>query len=452
MTGRRGRHRRQFLAGLAAIGGVTVAGCNGLPWSDDTGPTFTAADAATVVTDPAPPIEWPVPVVPAASAVGEGLERVDTLLAGVPDPLDAETVPNGVVREAIRDGRASTREHRAEAAAATEDSATGNDRYHGLHATRDARESARSATATFAAIDDDRLVETVRDERREVRSIARDQLESVAYRGSEDRLLRSALLYARLESDLERVTTRLGDRHWDIGPDSTVVDIGTGAGTVEFGAATTAVWDHLDERHRDRLAEPADVTAVFDAALEASAERVDAAALPDRRDARDWLDDVDADLDDHLEQVLWRAINPVSSAKYGLRTAIDSEQLGRGLHEAVRFEQRYRALEHVRDGLEAGTIAVPETVDEIRTVRTAAVDAAASARESLTDPSLGTSVLAETLRSLEWTDDRVRQAADNDAETVVSLIDEYGEYTRLRAQFEVLPDAVAAFRTRLREA
>ncbi|ELY88521.1 hypothetical protein [Natrinema altunense] len=447
MTGRRGRHRRQFLAGCAAIGGVTVAGCNGLPWSDDTGPTFTAADAATVVTDPAPPIEWPVPVVPAASAVDEGLERVDALLADVPDPLDAETVPNGVVREEIRDSRDSAREHRAEAAAAT-----GDGLYHALHTTRDARETARSARATFAAIDDDRLVEIVRDERREVRSIARDQLESVAYRGSEDRLLRSALVYARLESDLERVTTRLGDRRWDVGPDSTVVDIGTGAGAVEFGAATTAVWDHLDERHRDRLAEPTDVTGVFDAALEASAERVDAAALPVRRDARDWLADIDADLDDRLEQVLWRAIDPVSSAKTGLRTASDSGQLGRGLHEAVRFEQRYRALERVRNGVEDGTVAVPETVDEIRTARTAAVDAAASVRESLTDPSLGMYVLAETLRSLEWTDDRVRRAADNDAETGVSLVDEYGEYTRLRAQFEVLPDAVAAFRTRLRSA
>ncbi|WP_222919063.1 hypothetical protein [Natrinema sp. SYSU A 869] len=364
MTGHRGGHRRQFLAGLAAIGGATVAGCNGMPWSDDTGSTFTAADAAAVVTDSSPPIEWPVPVVPAASAVDEGLERVDTLLADVPDPLDAETVPNGVVREAIRDGRNSARKHRAEAAAAT-----GDELYHALHTTRDARENARVATTTFAAIDDEALVEPI-----------------------------------------------------------------------------------LDERYRDRLDEPADMSSVFDAALEASIDRVDVADLPAQRNDRDWLDGVDSDLDDHLERVLWRIVDPVLSARNGLREAIEDGRLGIGLHEAVRFEQRYRALERVRDGIEDGTVSVPDTVDEIRAERTAAIDAAASVRESLPYSSLGTYVLAETLRSLEWTDEQIRRAADNDADTAVSLGDEYGEYVRLRSQFEVLLDAVTAFRKRLQSA
>ncbi|WP_226482962.1 hypothetical protein [Natrinema amylolyticum] len=202
----------------------------------------------------------------------------------------------------------------------------------------------------------------------------------------------------------------------------------------------------------DRLDEPTDLAPVFDAALEAATDRVEAADLPTRRTDRDWLDGVDAELDDHLEGALWRVADPVSSAESGLREAIEDGRLGIGLQEAVRFEQRYRALERVRDGIEDGTVSVPDTVDEIRAERTAAIDAAASVRESLTYPSLGTDVLAETLRSLEWTDERVRRAADDDADTAVSLGDEYGEYVRLRAQLEVLPDAVAAFRKRLQTA
>ncbi|ELZ16747.1 hypothetical protein C477_15265, partial [Haloterrigena salina JCM 13891] len=269
---------------------------------------------------------------------------------------------------------------------------------------------------------------------------------------AEDELLRAALFYARQESDLRRAADRLGRNRWEVDGDATVIDIGDGAGAVEFATATRTAWEHLAGRFDERTDESTDLTPVFDATLEASTERVESVTVPDRTD-EDWLDGVvDGALDQHTEQMLWRTVDPVSSAGDGLNRAIEDGNTGIALYEAARFEVLYRAFERVRGRIDEGTLATPESTAEIRAERTAAIEAAASAGASVTEPSIGAYVLAETLRSLEWTDDSVRRAADNDPEVVVSLFTEYGNYARIRAQLEVLPDAVEAFRERLRSA
>lgn len=447
MTGRLGGTRRQFLAGLAAVGGATVAGCGDLPWEDDTGRTFTAADAAAVVTDASPSPEWPVPVVPASSAVDDGIERVDALLADVPDPLDAETVPNGVVRKSIVDRRADARDHRADAA-----EATGDDLYRALRTTRDAREAARAATTTLAAIEDEGTVDALVAERRDVRSRVRNRLEAIEYGGddADDERLRAALYYFRWESDLDDAIGRLDHRRWGVGERSNVIEIGDSAGGLEFASATAAVWDHLADRYEKRTDDPVDLTPVFDDAIGASIERIDAVGFPGQDD-EDWYDDVlSVDLDDQfLRNLVWEAGQSVADAADGLNEAVAAGDRGTGLYEAVRFEQAYRAFERIRDRIEDGDLSRPDTADDVRAERTAALEALASARESLTGPSLGAYTLAETVQSFGWTDERVRRAADHDPETAVSLLREHTDYARLRAQLEVLPDAAAAVRERL---
>ncbi|NUB92067.1 hypothetical protein HT576_13680 [Haloterrigena sp. SYSU A121-1] len=447
-------HRRRFLSGVAAVGSAALAGCSALSWTDDGRSSFTAADAADVLADETEPpeIEWPVPVVPTSDAVDDGLERVETLLADVPDSLEAEAVPNGVVRQSIGERRDEARDYRDEAAAAT-----GDDRYHALRTTREARDAARVASTTLDAIEGEKgtIVADLREERHAVRSSVNDRLSSVAYRGGdgEDELLRAALFYARQESDLRRAAEQLSRNRWNVDDGASVIDIGDGAGVLEFATATRTVWEHLAARFDGRTDESTDLKPIFDAALETSTERIESVTIPDRADD-DWLEGiVDADLDDqHLGQVLWRTVDPVSRAADGLNGAIEDGHAGIALTEAVRFEARYRAFERVRGRIDDGTLAAPESVAEIRAERTAAIEAAASAVASVTEPSIGAYVLAETLRSLEWTDDGVRRAADNDPEVGVSLLTEYGEYARIRAQFEALPDAVEAFRERLRSA
>ncbi|SEQ25347.1 hypothetical protein [Natrinema salaciae] len=438
--------RRRFLVGLAAVGGVSVAGCTGLPWRD-AGPTFTAADAAAVIDDGAPPVEWPVPVRPAASAVDEGLERIDALLADVPDPIEAEMVPNGVIRKEIERRRDEARDHREEAAGAT-----GDGRYGALRTTREGRDAARAATTTLAAIEDETLVEDLRAERNAIRGRVDERRDSIAYRGgdADDERLRAALYYSRLESDLRHAAHRLHRPRWALNSTSTVVEIGEGAGALESATATTAAWDHLADRYAERTDDATDLTPAFDAALELSIDRTDAADIPDQTD-EDWHEEVvDEEFDDlAVEQLLWRVLDPVSESSRALEEAVADGARGTGLYESLRFELTYRAFERVRDRIADGALPPVESVDEIRAERAAALDAAASTDESLSEPSIGAYVFAETLQSIEWVDDAVRRAAANDSTTAVSLTTEFAKYAHLRGQLEVLPDAVAAFRERL---
>lgn len=449
MTGsnRGSARRRRFLAGLAAASGTVVAGCSDLPWTDDeTSATFTASAVDGVLADAAPSVERPVPVRPDASAVDGALERVDELLTGVPDPLSAETVPNGVVRKAVVDARDEATEIRTEAA-----DATGPALYRAFRDSRTARSRARKAKTTLAAIDDETLVSELEDEHDTLEPEVRDQRGAMTYRGNaaDDELLRSALYYARLESDLDRALESL--RRWNSGEIATVIDVGEAAGDLESAAATASVREHCAERYEATIDDPVDLEPILRGALERSVDRADDVAFPTQGD--DWVDEVGVgDIDEtYVEHILWRAGDEVVEERDRLGTALTDGDLGTGLSHAVRFEQAFRAFEVVRDRVADGSVAIPETIDDVRSERGAAIAAAEAARDDITAPSLGAFVLAETVQQLRWADESVRRLADTDPDAAVSLTGEYGDYVRVRASLEVLPDAVDAVRTRLFE-
>ena len=444
-------HRRRFLAGLAAGAAVVGAGCNGRPWDDDEAgaTTFTRSEADSVLDEPAPAVDRPVPVEPTPKSIENERSRVDDLLAAVPDSLGPEDVPNGVVRASIADRRDSALEYRTETV-----DATGAERYHALRTARDAREAARASATTLAAIDADReeLLSELADERRALRSTLESRLEEVAYRGEDDAdgRLRGALFYADLEDDLETAERRV-DR-WDVDAASNVIDVGAGAGDLEFVTATTTVWNHCIDRYESVTDDRVDLESAFVDALDASVDRADGVDLPDQGED-DWLEAlVDGEVEQGFDQtLLWDAVRPVYRGEDRLRDALEDGRLGPGLAAALRFEQEYRAFEVVRDRFEDGELTAPETIDTIRTQRTAAISAAESATEAVTRPSLGVARLADTVRSLEWTDEAIRRQADGDPEVNVTLGSEYSEYACLRARLEVLPGAVEAFRDRLLE-
>lgn len=447
--------RRQFLAGLGAVSGVAVAGCSDLPLlSDDASVSFTAADADTVLADAdaTPTVEWPAPVRPAPSALDATLERIDDLLADVPETLGPEDVPNGVVRESIAEQRDDAASVRTEAT-----DATGDGLYRGIRDARGGRESARASLTTLLAIDEEReaLVEEFADEREAVRSPVRDRLEAIDYRGddTERGRLRAALYYQQRESDLTRADGIL--ERWTADPEQNVVDLGDAAGDLEFATATLECWDHLEARYEADLDDgdgATDLESVFDDALAQSIDRAEAVDVPDQ-ERDDWAEAVGIDALDHggLEQTAWRFGRSVTDAREGIEAALDGGRLGTGLERAIGFEQAYRGFERFRGRIDDGTIAAPETADTIRTERERALEAAATAREEIpvSEPTLGAYVLGETLQSLAWVDETVRRAADNDPEVVVSLTSEYGEYARYRAELEVLPAAVDAVRARV---
>ncbi|TMT86255.1 transposase [Haloterrigena sp. H1] len=455
MSGNHRKTRRRFLAGLGAVSSVAVAGCSTLPWEDDgtaTSLRMSSAEAGSVRTDDEPMIEWPAPIRPAESALEDGLERVDALLADVPDSLGPDDVPNGVVRESIaekRDVAIDTREDGADA--------TGAAQYHAFRETRDAREAARHAATTWLAIDAERqpLVAELRDERDAVNAAVTDRHEALEYRGTDtaEGRLRACLYYYQHETDLAQAD-RILDR-WSVAEADDVLKLGESASTLEFATATTTVWEHLDARW---LAddETVGLESTFEDALEHSIAAADEVGFPAQDD--DWFEAIGlGDLDDqYLEFVLWRAGQPVEDAQDGMREALREGDLATGLYNALGFEVAYRGFETVRDRIADGDVR-DLSVEDVRAERREALAAAQQAREaeleggSLTEPSLGAYILAETLRSLVWVDDSVRRAADREPETTVSLTSQYRDYVRHRSHLETLPDAIEAVRARLLE-
>ncbi|WP_201294056.1 transposase [Natronorubrum halalkaliphilum] len=440
-------HRRQFLAGVGAATGVAIAGCGDLPLiGDETATTFPAGEVDSVLRDEEPPIEWPAPVQPDSSALEGELERVGELLAEVPESIGREDVPNGVVRETIEEQRTEATTSRDEAADTVR-----KELYHGLRDLRDGRETARTAAVTWLAVDADeeQLVDELRDERDAVRSTVTGRLEDGEYHGSDtdDGRLRAALYFFRRETDLghaERSLERASVTHHHA-----VIDIGESAGTLEFGAATAGIWEHFDERYDAAFDDGVALESPFETALERSIDRAETADFP-AQDGEEWYEAVGVGVeDDQLELTVWHAGRDVLNARDRMHDALDAGNLGTGLYGALRFEQRFRAFERLRDRIADGAVAAPETVGEIRDERERALEAAAAAREQLSRPSLGEYALAETLQELAWVDDGVRRAADADPETSVSIRDEYGDYARREAELTVLPDAVDVFRARL---
>lgn len=439
-----GRTRRRFLAGLAAASGVAVAGCvDDLPWNGEPTTSFTASQAAEVETDDRPPIEWPTPVDPAKGALADAVERIDELLAQIPDPLTPEDVPNGVVRETVVDHRVSAVDVRDEAAESTT--------YETFRETRRAREDARNARTTFDAIETDAesLVADLSDERGDYREAVAERLDSIEYvgDGSDDGRRRAALYYRQLETDLDRADRTL--ERWNARETDTVVDLGEAAGELEFAAATTTVWDHFTDRYETDFGDPVALESAFVDALERSIEHVETVDFPEQ-DGEEWFEAVGVDdLDDqYLEFALWRAGRPVLDATRRMDEASNDGRLGTGLYHALEFERTHRAFETFRDRVADGSFASPETVAEIQAEREAAVDAAATARDAISGPSLGALVLAEAMQRLKWTDWAVERAADRDPDVTVSLSKNHRDYARVRAELEVLPEAVEAFRER----
>ncbi|WP_293033696.1 hypothetical protein [Natronococcus sp.] len=443
--------RRHVLAGLGTAAGAAVAGCSDLPWNDaeSTATTFARTEIDPILTGSVPDVDRPAPVEPAASALEDARSRIDEVLEPVPDTVDPDDVPNGVVRESIADRRDSALEGRAETVDAPAD-----ERYRALRTTRGAREDARASATTLTGIEADResLLAELDNERARVRSTVTERLEDVDYRGEDgnDGRLRAALLFAAFEDDLETAARRV--ERWDVDATTDVVDLGGEAGDLEFAVATASVWEHLFERYAEDAGARVDLEPVFADALQKSLERATDVSLPDQGED-DWLAAlVDREVEQGFDQtVLWDAVRPVYRARERLQEAVDDDRLGTGLAAALRFEGAFRAFELVRERFEDGELASPESIEEIRAQRTAAVSAAESVRGDVTGPSLGADVLAETVRSLERADDTLRRRADGDPEANVTLGSEYSEYVRLEARFETLPDAVAPFRGRLLE-
>ncbi|ELZ13556.1 hypothetical protein C479_01886 [Halovivax asiaticus JCM 14624] len=397
-----------------------------------------------VLTADRPPIEWPSPIDPSQTSIDDARDRIDELLAPLPDLITAADVPNGVVRQSIASNRGDAVDGRKSGAAT---------RYRHLCHSPAAREAARHARTTFDAIDRDHesLVADIRTERADTSETVRTQLDAIDYHGPDTSSgkLRAALVARQREDDLVRADRILDD--WDGSASDNVIDLGEAAGEIERASATASVWSHLADRYEASQSGAVSLDSSFSTAIDRSLDRIATVDFPPQED-EGWYAAVGVDdLDDGgvLELALWRVGRGVIDAADGVESASEAGRLGTALYHALVFEVRYRAFQTFRDRIRDGSFAWPASVSTIEAERSAAFEAAETVRQSISGPTPGTLVLAETLQSLEWADERVRNAADNDPDVHVSLDDEYRLYARCRAELAALPDAVAAFRDRL---
>ncbi|ARS91546.1 hypothetical protein [Natrarchaeobaculum aegyptiacum] len=449
-----GCRRRGFLAGITAVSSVAVAGCNGLPWEDEsTSTAFPAEEAATILTADAPAPDPPAPIDPSPEALESALERTVDLLAAVPDPLEAEHVPNGEIREEIDRAREDATDALTDytddgtVAAIDPTDLSADDRYHAFRATVDARESAREAAVAYAAIDDESIADELRTEHGDVADFE-GGLTALEYLGEDTDVgrLRGALVATTAESDLERAARRV--EHVSIADATTVLDLGEAAGGLEHAAATDDVHTHLDERYEDSLESPTDLSDVFERVVTDALDYADELDLPDSYDDS-WVDDlVDADLeDDHLlERLVYDSFWPLYQARDDLAEAADEDRPGDGLDAALRLETHRRAFERVRERIDDGELGHPLSAEDIRAERESAIEAAEDALESITGPSPGSELLASTLEELEWLDDRIDRRIERSPDTNHSLGSEYRDYVSLDARLSVLSDAVRSYR------
>ena len=132
---------------LALLGGVALAGCSAFRddryWDDP--PSFDATGLETVTDRSIPERPHPIPVTLGEEHHTAMSTRVSDLLAPIPEPLSATTVPNGEIREALDN-------HREDARVAVDRMGATSETLTVVEASAEAGQHAADAAGIWAAI------------------------------------------------------------------------------------------------------------------------------------------------------------------------------------------------------------------------------------------------------------------------------------------------------------
>ncbi|WP_121741267.1 hypothetical protein [Natronorubrum halophilum] len=431
--------RRTLLGavGTSAIG--ATAGCLDFAFleSDEPRRRFDADELEPILATDAPDVVRPAPVQPSQTAVEDAVDRLETLIDAVPDPLGIDDVPNGAVRNDIIRTCGAARNRRE----ALEESP---DRFRTLHECISARWYAGEAATALEAVAGERSRADVESERDEIRTQLERRRRATDHVG--DRIQRTLLLEYRLEHELSLSKDRLDD-----GPSNGTTGalaVGEIGGAVERARTAVSFGEELERRHEERLEDERSFADRFEIALERCLESIDAADLPD--ESTEPADLVEADISDTIAEkiALEEAGSFVNAAEWTIEAASNGET-AMALRNACAFERDRRAFETIRDRIEDGAHRSLESVEDVRDVRESALESGADVPFEPETPSLGGDFLAHEYERLGHVDARIREVIDDDWHT--GLSSEYVDYVVIGAQFEALPEAVAVLEDRLGE-
>ena len=253
---------------LALLGATVLAGCSGSEggryWDDP--PAFDATGLGNVTDGTVPERPEPLPVSFPDARRSAFADRVDALLAPIPEPLTAEALPNGKLRETIVTERRSARGalDRTRAEAGTLPAVT---------AAADAREHAATAAGVWAMISTVQSLDDVTAPRADVASAVRalgDELPDVA-----DGPVEGTVLYGELEEwlDVARRDTLVGRQ--PLGGQVDPLRAGRLTGDIERVRAELELAEFLRDRYVDALASPRPIAGDLTAAVDALAPELE---------------------------------------------------------------------------------------------------------------------------------------------------------------------------------
>lgn len=420
---------RRRVLGLAAGGATALAGCAGLLGDESDRPTLDVEPVRLATLDTVPAVHEPLPVTVERSHVAAGRERVRSLLAGVPDPLTAATVPNGVVREDL----ARYRERAENGLRAAADPPT---RYAALEEIRGARGAAAGLAAGVQVVEGDLTVADVEGRGESIRErIARRRHRDV-YPG--DDAVGAVLLHGAADELLDRASRRV-DAVAD--PDEIPALAAAGvAADVERARGALGDATYLAERYLASLNGSSDYAERFETVGERLAGRIEDRA-PTPPESGEPTDLIDADLESRFTPG-----REVLGSLY--RDARVGESLVAGPTPARTVLRRHEqliavgALEEALGRLREGERFRPTDAEQLVDYRSAAVEAIRRGRT--TEP-----YRPLVRRGLVHLDDVVRRAdadladrtAGEERVSVGSVDRQAGEYVRVGALARAAPAA-----------
>ncbi|EMA64276.1 hypothetical protein [Halorubrum lipolyticum] len=260
MTRRLTRRGALAAAGALALGGCLDGGRDRGFWDDP--PSLDTAGMSRATEAPVPDRPRLVPVSIGSGVSAAFADRVDRLLDPIPEPLTAETLPNGALREQIAEGRAAARD----ALPAPEESLPPLRRAERFAT---ARGHAATAVGTWAGVTAEGDPRGVTDGVGAVRNRAAETLETLPG-GASDPLV-GAAVYGPIERWLDVALRRdLVGGPAGVAESADPLRAGETVGDVERVQSRVEVGRHLRDRYRASLAAPRTV----DGPLREAAERV----------------------------------------------------------------------------------------------------------------------------------------------------------------------------------
>jgi hypothetical protein len=408
---------------LAVAGTSAVAGCSSIDSLDgDTDPTIRTVELPDVDADsePEPVVAPSVPVDVDAAYFAGRRDRVNELLASLPIPLGPDDIPNGHVRGHLTDAADTATNGLDEARTARTDPVA-------LQSLRDARGHARYAAAGWAVAERGLSVGPLRRAHRRVVASARSFRAEHEYVGTDP--VRAALVHARIEEWLSRVTDADRPRIHDEGELLTVAEWGE---TVESARAHLDDAVHLDERFGASL--PDDTDSLADD-LSRAAEGLSADArsrrsdLPPEPTAEEW---------GLTEQVIHELRRGLDRGPYSVADAYGPASAVVALTDRLA---RFRALERVQERIEAGEIASAENADAVRETRTTAYDALDAALVTSPNADLARTVLSDVSWRVSNADRELDRHRTRGEVSSASLDDVMEDYIVTAAVARATPDA-----------